>query len=110
MVETSSSGELYHQRRIMDDGQLLMLVNSSVEESVSATISTRGKSVLFLDLITGEISQIPVEKEDGRVSFEAELPPVGSSVYFISDKSFGLVTSFLTPCDSFSSNTLFSHH
>jgi len=58
MEETSSSGELYHQRRILDDGQLLMLVNSSVDEPVSANIDAKGKSVLFLDLIVPQVKSL----------------------------------------------------
>ena len=79
-----SRGELYHQRRILEDGQLLMLVNSSADQSVSATIEAKGKSVIQLDPVSGEITQIMVKSEGKMVSFQADLLPVGSSIYFIS--------------------------
>lgn len=88
--DDSHSGELYHQRRILEDGQLLMLVNSSADQSAYATIEAQGKSVINLDPVTGVISQIPAESVDNRVSFRVDLPPVGSSIYFISEGNSSL--------------------
>jgi len=86
----SSRGELYHQRRILDDGQLLMMVNSSADQPATATIEARGKSVISLDPVSGVISQIPAVSGGETVSFQVDLPPVGSSIYFISHSSSSL--------------------
>ncbi|MCK4991301.1 MAG: hypothetical protein KAS29_12470, partial [Bacteroidales bacterium] len=86
----SSPGELYHQRRIMDDGQLLMLVNSSADQSATATIEARGKSAISLNPVSGVISQVPVVSRGITVSFQVDLPPVGSSIYFISQSNSSL--------------------
>ena len=87
---TSGYGELYHQRRILDDGQLIMLVNSSEDQSATATIEAKGKSVISLDLISGEISQVVVKSRGKTISFQADLPPVGSAIYFISHSNSSL--------------------
>ena len=76
-------GELYHQRRILSDGQLVMLVNSSTGEAAHARLEAKGKSVVRLDPVTGEVFQVPVESTGKKVSFQASLPPVGSSIFFI---------------------------
>jgi hypothetical protein len=64
-----------------------MLVNSSTGHPSTVTVEAKGKSVIHLDPVTGEISQIPVESGNKSVSFQVELPPVGSAFYFISEKS-----------------------
>ena len=81
---TPSRGELYHQRRILNDGQLLILVNSSPDQSTSASIKGRGKSVILLDPVSGQMSQIPAASVSGNLSFNIELPPAGSAIYFLS--------------------------
>jgi len=86
----ASQGELYHQRRSMDDGQLLIVVNSSTDHSSVATIEAKGKSVIQMDPVSGEISQIPSETEKKAITFQVELPPVGSAIYFISEKRSSL--------------------
>ncbi|MCP4313642.1 MAG: hypothetical protein GY790_20505 [Bacteroidetes bacterium] len=89
-------GELYHQRRLLEDGQLIMLVNSSADQSVSATIEAHGKSVIQLDPLTGEITQLKAESEGKKVTFKADLLPIGSSVYFISTRTSSLPFSKTT--------------
>ena len=83
---SGGQGELYHQRRILDDGQLIMLVNSSVDHPSTATIEADGKSVVLLDMVSGDIKQVPVETGGKKIFFQVELPPVGSAVYFVSNK------------------------
>ena len=84
--EDPSSGELYHQRRILEDGQLLIMVNSSTDQAALASVEGRGKSVLSLDPVTGRIARVPLASRDKKVSFMVDLPPLGSAIYFISQK------------------------
>jgi hypothetical protein len=86
----SSLGELYHQRRQLEDGQLLLLVNSSMDQPAFAHVEARGKSVLYMDLVSGEIAQLRADIQGDRVSFTSELPSCGSALYFISDKQSSL--------------------
>jgi hypothetical protein len=84
--EMSAEGELYHQRRVLEDGQLLMLVNSDEYSSAFARIKASGKSVVKLDLETGDIHNVSNTIDEGKLSFDVQLEPIGSALYFISDK------------------------
>ena len=78
-------GELYYQRRIMSDGQLLFLVNSDTTQTAVAKVNAKGKSLVKMDLITGECYRIPSKARKRDLSFEISLPPVGSALYYISN-------------------------
>ncbi|MCK4854076.1 MAG: hypothetical protein KAT31_07435, partial [Bacteroidales bacterium] len=84
--EMSAEGELYHQRRVLEDGQLLMLVNSDQYSRAYVRIKAAGKSVVKLDLENGNIHNVSNTIEEGKLSFDVQLQPVGSALYFISDK------------------------
>ena len=81
---TPVSGELYHQRRVMDDGQLLFVVNSDTAQSVTASVNAKGKSLVKMDLTTGACFRLPAKEENGKISFEITLPPIGSALYYVS--------------------------
>ncbi|MGN0202344.1 MAG: glycosyl hydrolase [Candidatus Cryptobacteroides sp.] len=84
------SNDLYHQRRVYDDGQLLFLVNSSLENPASAKVSANGRHLYRLDPQTGEIA---LEKTVSPCKgWTVELEPAGSALYFISDKKVLSVT------------------
>ena len=68
MKDISQNGMLYHQRRELDDGQLLFVVNSHKEKSASAEVTVQGKYVIKLDLISGEETAYPYHKENGKTS------------------------------------------
>jgi hypothetical protein len=80
------SGELYHQRRRMDDGQLLFFVNADNAQSVTAIINANGKSLVKMDLTTGDYFRLPAKEKNGKLSFEITLAPIGSALYYLSDK------------------------
>jgi hypothetical protein len=77
------SGELYHQRRILKDGELLFFVNTDTAQTVAATITGTGKSLIKMDLGTGISSVVPVKSENGQITFDIELTPIGSELYFL---------------------------
>ena len=81
MDDHSRNGMLYHQRRVLDDGELLFVVNSHLENRASATVTLRGRYVSQLDLISGKIHGYPSRKQDGKVSFDIDLGPVGSALF-----------------------------
>ena len=72
------SGKLYHQRRRLADGELLFLVNSSLETPALATARMTGRSLLRLDAVTGATEPYPARIENGRLVFSVDLPPAGS--------------------------------
>jgi hypothetical protein len=87
ITEKNKTGELYHQRRILQDGQLLFFVNSDENEPAGAEISAKGKSVLKMDLEDGQVYLAPSTKENGKVVFDIQLEPVGSALYFVSERT-----------------------
>lgn len=50
-----SGSSLYHQRRSYKDGELLFLVNSSLTETAKGHFSLRGKNLIELDAMSGEL-------------------------------------------------------
>ena len=76
-------GQLYHHRRYLTDGQLLFLVNSSLEESCRGTVLTRGAESIELNTITGEINGYPGTPAGKDVMLNFELPPAGSLLLYL---------------------------
>ncbi len=87
------TGELYHQRRILKDGQIVFLVNSDTTQSVSATITGNGKSLLRMDLSSGMCTLLPDKSENGVITFDFELPPAGSALYYLTDTNAAAVAA-----------------
>jgi hypothetical protein len=86
MNDQTQNGMLYHQRRILDDGELLFVVNSHKEESASAEVSMKGSDIILLDLVSGEEYHYPSQIENGKVSFQIDLDPAGSALFVIAEK------------------------
>jgi hypothetical protein len=80
-------GELYFQRRMMEDGQMLFFVNSDTLSHAGASVTAKGKSLIRMDLVSGNCYLVPTKPENGMISFLIDLPPVGSALYYLSDNS-----------------------
>lgn len=78
-------GGLYHQRRMMSDGQVLFLVNSSLTEDANGSAAVIGQDALELNTLTGEISGYECHAEGGKVNLSWSIPPAGSLLIFIPD-------------------------
>ncbi len=85
MIDHTTSGMLYHQRRILADGQILFVVNSHQTKNTRSEITVEGKYVSRLDLVTGKAYSYPAKAENGKVSFQIDLTPVGSALFTISN-------------------------
>lgn len=83
------AGELYFQRRIMEDGQMLFFVNSNNHHNATAKIKAKGKSLIKMDLLTGECFRLPTKSVDGQLTFEVTLSPIGSELYYLSNNNVG---------------------
>jgi len=86
MNDQTKNGMLYHQRRILDDGQLVFVVNSHTSQKAVTEITVEGKYVIKLDLVSGEIYSYLAQTEDGKVTFNIELDPVGSALFAVTVK------------------------
>ena len=84
---TFNSGNLYHHRRRFADGELVFLVNSSMDEVVDGTLSTQGKAMLEMDALNGEIYTYPSSKERDILSISSRIEPAGSLLLYCSDKN-----------------------
>ncbi|MBT5427367.1 MAG: hypothetical protein HOK84_14290 [Bacteroidetes bacterium] len=78
---------VFHQRRVLDNGELLFLVNSSASESAHLQLSWKGKNLYEVNLITGELHSINHTKNGKHIECDLFLHPVGSKLLISSDKS-----------------------
>lgn len=83
--EESIGGNLYHHRRILEDGQIIFLANSSMDESLSGTLNTSGTDALELNTLTGHITHYPNIAENSTTSISYSIPPAGSLLLFVSN-------------------------
>ncbi len=86
LIDQNRNGMLYHQRRLLADGQVIFVVNSHPGENAEATISVQGKYVVKLDLFSGKQYAYPGEAKNGFVSFQLDLAPAGSALFLITDR------------------------
>jgi hypothetical protein len=76
---------VFHQRRILEDGQLLFLVNSSLSDSASGEVLMPGQSVFILDAFSGKVEPYPADIRKGLAVFRFRLQPAGSLLFFSGD-------------------------
>jgi hypothetical protein len=82
--QAGDKGILFHQRRQLADGQVLFLVNSSIEHPSAGTVEVALHGVEQWDLATGKAGAIAFEKTATGVRAAFRLPPSGSALLFLS--------------------------
>lgn len=85
LKNNNTGGNIYHQRRRLANGQLLLLANASMTSAAEAAVTLQGKDVLELDLHTGDIHRVAYTQQGGQVRIAVTIPPAGSSMLFIAD-------------------------
>lgn len=80
------NGDLYHHRRIMKDGQLLFLVNSSMTEAVTGSLKIKGQSLLTMDAQSGKIYSYPCNVKKGLMNTSFRIEPAGSLILYAFSK------------------------
>lgn len=83
---TFNGGNLYHHRRRFADGELVFLVNSSMDETVDGSLSMPGKAMLEMDALNGEIYTYPSSKKGDKLSTSFRIEPAGSLLLYCSAK------------------------
>jgi len=81
-----NGGMLLHQRRHLEDGQLLFMVNTSIEKPVIGELTCAFAGIERWDLNTGKIVAHPFEKTDDGLKVDLDIAPCGSLLLFLSDK------------------------
>jgi hypothetical protein len=74
----ASGGKLFHHRRQLDDGQLIYLVNSSLEQKAVGTLRAQGASLKRLDPATGVATPYPAKASGADLDVAFDLAPAGS--------------------------------
>jgi hypothetical protein len=81
----NDKGILFHHRRQLRDGDLVFLVNTSIESPVTGTVEGRAGGVEQWDINTGKASAYPFDRPlEGAIRASFELPPSGSLLLFLS--------------------------
>jgi hypothetical protein len=81
--EDVKGGTLYHHRRMLEDGQLVFLVNSSLSEELTGALETAGKDAAEMNTLTGDINGYPNKENNGEIKLSFSIPPAGSLLLFI---------------------------
>ena len=76
-------GILFHQRRTLDDGQLLFLVNTSAEAPSRGVVECTEHAVEHWNLETGTIEPYPFKRTAKGTEAVFGLPPSGSLLLFL---------------------------
>lgn len=87
MIEPGKvGGRLFHQHRILSDGEVLFLSNFDKEENAMGTFRAKGKDVLYMDLLNGKIYNYPHTKSGELLEVSFDITPHGSMLFYIADK------------------------
>ena len=79
-------GILFHHRRELEGGEVLFLVNTSIEHGSAGAIESGMGSLEKLDPYTGSMTAYPYEASSDGLRAEFDLPPSGSLLLLLSEK------------------------
>jgi hypothetical protein len=77
-------GILFHHRRQLDDGELLLLVNTSIQWPSSGEVASPLRGAEQWDLESGRIAPYRTESTPPGMKLSFRLPPCGSLLLFLS--------------------------
>ncbi|MFW6007546.1 MAG: glycoside hydrolase, partial [Halanaerobiales bacterium] len=86
------------QERKIEDEKLLFLCNTDNNREIKTTISISDKrKPLIIDLMSGNIYEVPYEVQENKLNIEVEFYPAGSILILLTDKDYkpATVPSFL---------------
>ncbi len=94
LLETSSGNPelVFHQRRILNDGELLFIVNSSSDQPAEVSLDWAVRKLARINLTTGHLEAIEYQKQNNRITSKISLPPSGS-IMLISNPPTGKLES-----------------
>ncbi len=84
-----SKGMLFHHRRQVEDGQFVLLVNTSIDSPYGGWLETRAGAIQKWDPSTGDVtpySDTPIRKAGDVSRFEFVLHPCGSLLLFLANE------------------------
>jgi hypothetical protein len=80
-------GNVFHQRRMLKDGQLFFFTNYHKEEGAKVQFKGKGRSVLVFDAMSGDSHLMKFDKDVklGMLTVSLKLPPSGSKLLVFSE-------------------------
>jgi hypothetical protein len=84
--DSDDRGILFHHRRQLDDGQLVFLVNTSIENASRGTIRSPARGVRQWSLDDGQVLPYQFAATDHGIEVRFDLPPCGSLLLFLSNE------------------------
>jgi hypothetical protein len=81
--EGVKGGVLYHHRRKLADGQLLFLVNSSLTDQLYGSLQTKGKDVVEMNTLNGQVYGYPNQQDADKISLSYSIAPAGSLLLYM---------------------------
>lgn len=84
--EPGDRGLLFHHRRHLADGQILLLVNTSIQAPSAGRFESELNGVERWDPYTGKVAPYPFTRTTTGVQAAFHLPPAGSLLLFLSAK------------------------
>ena len=85
-TQADNRGNLFHHRRQWADGQLLFLVNTSMDKPSEGTVESSLRGVEIWDLNSGTTSVYPFTNRKSGIEFNFRLPPSGSMLLLLTQK------------------------
>jgi alpha-L-rhamnosidase len=82
--KAGDKGILFHMRRQLADGEVLLLVNTSLASPSAGSLESEAKGIEQWDLETGKVKRFGFEPSAKGVRSDFELPPSGSLLLFLS--------------------------
>jgi len=79
----NAEGQTYHQRRVLDDGELVLLVNTDPEKAAFARSPARGRAASEVGPADGQVEPMPARRVSKKLEANYELPPCGSLLVFL---------------------------
>lgn len=92
-AEAPDNGRVYHYAREFEDGRLVFVINTSLEDQSVGSATVQGAFVEHWNAVNGQFeSQVFAAKEESTVAFDFTLPPAGSALFAVYDKKPDLKT------------------
>jgi hypothetical protein len=88
--ENVRNGNLFHHRRVMDDGNVLFLANVSLDETSTGQIRIAGKDAVEMNTLSGETADYPETADGNYITVSFEIPPAGSLLLYVGNKRLNL--------------------
>ncbi|MFH0761721.1 MAG: glycosyl hydrolase [Bacteroidota bacterium] len=82
----TTKGQVFHQRRMLEDGELLFVVNSDLESPATAEVTIAGRNAIEINLLTGKPLPINLTKQPTKIVFSCYIPAGGSRLFLITGK------------------------